>query len=301
MWPFLNPSQNHGGTRYLANLRILRRKDDGGFETVFEWTPKANAAAPAAWPALEWGDIVEFDGSFGNQSGEVSLGMYTFGKLPPLKAKIRLESWDAAYDLTEFVDSENPVDKIWLKQQLANIPNELASLVDRTHISVIRKGLGKPIELDLSKQKHPGFRLIDGDVIDLKFSERFWSRLPDQSVSVLTAMLKLNYTEPESLIPILANHYEGIQTDWRHVRILQCGGDKPSRNVNVVEWMQSLPPREKWNKEEILAKDLKIQAGELVLIPPLRDGDEAEKKTASETSDRIREVTKFLKQAEPGE
>ncbi|MES2920704.1 MAG: ankyrin repeat domain-containing protein [Verrucomicrobiota bacterium] len=282
MWPFFNGSESNSSR--IANLRILRRKNAGNFETVLNWTPKKGDPARTEWPALEWGDIVELNSS---NDAQFYPGQYLFSKVEPRSALFRLESWTSSPNLND--------GNIWMRESLGNIPTDVAQFVDRTRISVIRKGVETPITVDLSQQMPHGFRLIDGDVVDLHFSENFWEqRLSDDLATVITQGLNIKRVVAGRSLVGTAAAYQGVLTDWSKVRIFRRGQAQPPRNVDLVAWVRSLPPRDQWDFEKIIASDISLQPGDVVMIPPSPAANDEARKLDSEISAKLREVANFI-------
>lgn len=278
---------NRGSTRYLSQLRILRRMENGNFKAVFDWDRRVQQKAPTPWPALEWGDIVEWNCADRDNSSQIPNDL--FKKTAPRTVRIQIESDVKTISFPE--DSG----QIWLKAPYNLLDQWEANLVDRQHISIVRIGVEKPIEINLSEQDSRGFRLIDGDVIHLKLSDAFWATVSKDSITVIKPSSEKTRSNPGPLVSILSLHSNRTRVDWRNIRVLSREGETRSKNIDMVEWVRSLPPREKWNKEEITAKDLKLEGGQVLMIPSLENADEASKKVESEISAQIEELGKFLR------
>jgi ankyrin repeat protein len=278
---------NRGSTKYLSHLRILRRMENGNFKAVLNWDRRVQQKAPTPWPALEWGDIVEWNRADGDNSSQIPNDL--FKKTAPRTVRIQIESDVKTISFPE--DSG----QIWLKDSFKLLDQPEANLVDRQHISIVRIGVEKPIEINLSEQDSRGFRLIDGDVIHLKLSDAFWATVSKDSITLIKPSSETTRSNPDYLVSILSLLSNRPRVDWRNIRVLSREGETRSKNIDMVEWIRSLPPREKWNKEEITAKDLKLEGGQVLMIPPLEKADEAAKKIEYEISGKIDELGKFLR------
>jgi ankyrin repeat protein len=278
---------HRGSTKYLSQLRILRRMENGNFKAVLDWDRRVQQKAPTPWPTLEWGDIVEWNRADGENSFQIPNDL--FKKTTPRTVRIQIESDVKTISFPE--DS----DAIWLKDSFKLLDQWEANLVDRQHISIVRIGVEKPIEINLSEQDSRGFRLIDGDVIHLKLSDAFWETVSKDSITLIKPSSETTRSNPSSLASILSLHSNRSRVDWRNIRVLSREGETRSKNIDMVEWVRSLPPRDKWNKQEITAKDLMVEGGQVLMIPSLEKADEAAKKVESEISAQIEELGKFLR------
>lgn len=276
-----------GSTKYLSQLRILRRMENGNFKAVLDLDRRVQQKAPKPWPALEWGDIVEWNRADGDNRSQIPNDL--FEKTAPRTVRIQIESDVKTISFRE--DAE----QIWLKYPFKLLDQWEANLVDRQHISIVRIGVEKPIEINLSEQVSRGFRLIDGDVIHLKLSDAFWATVSKDSITLIRPSSETTKLNPGSLVSILSPYSNQSRVDWRNIRVLSRKGETRSKNIDMVEWVRSLPPREKWNKQEITAKDLKVEGGQVLMIPSLEKADEAAKKVESEISAQIEELGKFLR------
>jgi len=185
-------------------------------------------------------------------------------------------------------DCPDPIGNLW-------------SYVDHSHISIRRKGVGKPFTENLDDKSHPLFRLVDGDVIDLVLSEVApKDLLSEKKVLFLRQDFYVNKEEASTLMEAFAHlNWAGLpepdHCDWTNVRILRHGAGHPEDRVDLVAWVRSLPPKEKWTHDELERLDTKLQPGDVVVLSPLPDnGDEKTRETASKTWEKFGDVAHFI-------
>jgi hypothetical protein len=87
----------------------------------------------------------------------------------------------------------------------------------------------------------------------------------------------------------------GRRVDWSAVRILRRrAGTVIAETVNLVRWLDELPPRNRWTAEEMGKRDLRVEPGDVVILPALADDAERESRATANVGERLEEVARSL-------
>jgi hypothetical protein len=176
---------------------------------------------------------------------------------------------------------------------------------DHSLISVTRKGVEKPILLDLTQKDARPFRLIDGDVIDLVVLEsgRKWLEENEQALLLTEDFHRSNHVAPGGLVARLESIQIGTiygrrqptNIDLSGVFMIRHVAGQDAEQVDLVAWLNTLPEPEKWDRDKIAAMDPKLKAGDIVIFPTLPKTPEGDgKKLSKETLERLNEVIGLL-------
>jgi hypothetical protein len=178
-------------------------------------------------------------------------------------------------------------------------------LFDHSKISVTRKGLEKPILVDLTRKDARPFRLIDGDVIDLVVLEsgRKWMEENEVALLLTEDFQRSNYANPGGLVGRLDSiqiatvfgRHQPTNVDLSGVFILRDGAGQDAAQVDLLAWLNALPEPEKWDRDKIAAMDPQLKAGDIVIFPTLPKTPEDDgKKLSIEGLERLKEVIGML-------
>jgi hypothetical protein len=310
----------------LANLAVVRKDPTGKFTRVFDWTPDSNQASLNKPPALEWGDIVEVQwtqNSLNNNSPSIS-GL--LGLMPARSITLRIGKATLPRRLT---DSS----QFWLGNKIAlEVPGGprgpqqprpirppqpagqpqvpviegftfAPSYFDHSRIAITRKGVEKPIQVDLTGKDARPFRLIDGDVIDLVLLESVRKKR-QQSESPIYLTWDLQRTGTLNNGGLVANldrmYSPGSFTklanlDLSGIWILRNAAGQDAERVDLAAWLKTLPEPENWTREKIAALDPELKASDIVILPTVsNDASDAERKASAETIELVREAIQVL-------
>lgn len=310
----------------LANLTVVRKDPNGKFTRVFDWTPDSNQASLNHPPALEWGDIVEVQWTLNSLNNNLPSVSGLLESMPSRSITLRIGKATLPQRLTD-------VSRFWLgnkdafvvpggprmpqqprmipppSQPGSDSPPRIAGFTfapeyfDHARISVTRKGVEKPIQVDLTRKDARPFRLIDGDVIDLVLLDSVWKNRQEwgnpiylandfrfagtlESMGLLANLNRMD--QPGSSIRLSKLDLSGI---W----ILRNAAGQDTEQVDLAEWLKTLPDPETWTREKIIALDPELKAGDIVILPTLsNDAGENERKSATETTERLRDILAFL-------
>lgn len=296
------------------SLKIVRRNTDGKFFTWFELAPDGGEPSLESVPSLEWGDIVEVETS--NNANYPSIGNVANNLILPRSVTIRLENISFTRQLkatSEFwlepTDPEvrsrprvvpppqpgmpQPVQPQPMRRQTrSNESSKVPEYFDFSRISVTRKGVEKPIVVDLTQKDSREFRLIDGDVLDFILLDSARKEMEQKEQALY---IKGDYSlsaRPLKVGGLLgALHDAGMilyqnnfpnEPDWSDLRIVRAGKDRKVERFDLVEWTSKLPPREKW-VESTFESAPKLDAGDIVVIPPLPEDADQDRRASNQS------------------
>lgn len=287
----------------ISGIKVIRREGGDHYKTVFEWIPQQNPRNPKTdvkFPPLEWGDIVEllltgdngssnstdFEELIPDRKVDVRLGGVEFHR--PLTSSYEYWLGDPEKYLPEVRTGNylprqpssvrppmnNPGEETSSVSQLPLVPD----FIDRSRITVTRKGVEKPIPVTIGADDSPPFRLIDGDVIDLVMKDGFREELrANHKQLVLTTDFKYGGTADNiglfASVALFAKwQHEQMGIDATKVRILRGGDLEKTENVDfrkiIPENLGQLLARP---GEGDIAKELEksnvLQSGDWILVP----------------------------------
>jgi ankyrin repeat protein len=312
----------------LANLAVVRKDPTGKFTRVFDWTPDSNQASLTDPPVLEWGDIVEVQWTNNSLNHNFPSISGLFELMPARSITLRIGKATLPRRLT---DSS----QFWLGNKVAlEVPGGprgplqprpirppqpagqpqvpviegftfAPSYFDHSRISVTRKGVEKPIPVDLTLKDARPLRLIDGDVIDLVVLEsgRKWLEENRQVLLLTEDFQHSNFAAPGRLVARLESiqintiygRRQPTNSDLSSVLILRHGAGQDAEQVDLVAWLNALPDPEKWDRDQIAAMDPQLKAGDIVIFPTLpKTSEDDGKKLSKETLERLNEVIGLL-------
>lgn len=284
----------------IGGIKVIRREGGDRYRTVFEWNPQQgqrNLATDVKFPPLEWGDIVEL--VLNGQNG--SPNSTDFEELiPDRKVVVRFGAVEFPRPLTssrEFwlSDPGNYLPEVRtgnysipppqpVRTQVVNQGDDrsyitqlplVPGFVERSRITVTRKGVEKPIPVTIGAEDTLPFRVVDGDVIDLVVKDEVreqWST--ENKQLLLTTDFKyggvINKAGLFGSVGMLTSwQHEGAGFDATKVRILRGGDPGKAEQVDfgtlIPENLASLGQQE-------IAKELAeadaLQPGDWILVPP---------------------------------
>ena len=319
LWPsFQNRNLN------LGNLRILRKDATGKIMILFDWTPDSPVGSIANPPALAWGDIVEFIWK-PSQNNDAPSIFHLFSPYPRKSIMLRFGGILIPRSLT---NSE----QFWLgsvdtlsvqglpREPQASPPRQMtpeesmlseiarfrfsSEYFELSRVSVERKGVEKPILVDLNRKDIRPFRLVEGDVIDLTPTESGRKAIEERGNVMLMTRNTVQYFFPSGGVvkQLAALQEETIygrrlpsDIDWSGVCIVRGAAGKESKKIDLLAWANELPDPGKWELEKIRALDPELKAGDIVIVPDLqKDSEDDGKKLPHETRERLVKAIEFL-------
>jgi hypothetical protein len=181
----------------------------------------------------------------------------------------------------------------------------LPQYFDHSRISVTRKGVEKPIIVNLTQKDARPFRLIDGDVIDLVVLEsgRKWLEENGQALLLTEDLQRSHYAGPGGLVAQLDSiqietiygRRQPTNIDLSSVLMIRHGAGQDAERVDLMAWLNALPEPENWDRDKIAASDPGLKAGDIVIFPTIPKNPEGDgKKLAKERLDRLNEVIGLL-------
>lgn len=149
--------------------------------------------------------------------------------------------------------------------------------LDESRTSVTRKGVEKPILVDLTQKDARPFRLVDGDVIDFVLQESVRKEMEENklALSLGWSLASANYLDATGLLASLIGagkfNYQisfPYEPDWSEIRIIREGTGQKLETFNLLDWTSKLPPREKWEAATFETVPT-LKPGDVVVVPPL--------------------------------
>jgi hypothetical protein len=284
---------------FAQSIRILRRKTDGTFETVRQRVSTERVAMPKDWPALQWGDIVELRITGGYSGSEPPPRIHALkDQIPSRTITVRLGEISFQHTI--------PGDgRFWTDGQRSNekiFPSQLEQILDLSRFTVRRKGSEQSIQVDFANRAvGPRFRFIDGDTVEMSFDPKGMKRhLPPRGSAAYVLRTFGDYGisgvdlagGSTSGAVILANIQTLLESNLAQIGILRNAENWNMESLDLVAWLDSLPAREKWDREQIAASAPKFQSGDVILLSETPDTNAAEKTNA--TLAKLKEVARFL-------
>lgn len=310
----LTMTPNSGVYSSLGDLKVIRRDEEGRFRVVFDWTPRQKDGLNIEFPLLQWGDILEL--SLTNISGMPRLGDFS-GSLADRTVTVKLGGvssshkfihsfgllGDAAAYFSKTAVVSGPRPRLG-RQSGYVTPNGNSSLsdfdlipdfVDSSKISVTRKGVEKPILVDLEAKNRPPFRLIEGDVMDLVMKESVSEDLRTNNKQlILTTDFTLGKVVDHGGLFASVALFKSRQVndqyfDFTDVRVLRKGNEKDVEHVDFSKIIpadfnegRDNPPHATFLKAEPL------QAGDWIFVSRLSpEADERAKESAEKLLNNI--------------
>lgn len=308
----------------LKYLRIFRKDASGKVLAVFDWTPGSYSESIANPPELVWGDIVEFAWTQSNdaphfynairQSLRKSITLRIGGMKIPRTLTQSAHFWLGSKDSLRVPGLPRGPQPGQTRGLQESISSEIAEFkvssefFDLSQVSVERKGVDKPILVDLTRRNDRPLRLVEGDVIDFAPLESVRKSIGERGqVMVMTQNTVLYFSVSAGLVKQLyelqRNRIAGRRTsdiDWSGIRILRGAAGKESKMIDLLAWADALPDPETWDREKIRALDTELKAGDIVIIPSMpEDSDSEGKKPVSETQKRLEQAMEFLSRITP--
>ena len=173
-------------------------------------------------------------------------------------------------------------------------PSKTPVYFDFSRISVTRKGVEKPFFVDLTQKNSRAFRIVDGDTLDFVILDSARMELEQQNQAVYIRGDRSLLTYPLKPGGILSALFEvGIashqnnnfpnEPDWSDLRIVRAGKDRKVERINWVDWTSKLPPQDKWVGSTFDGAP-KLEAGDIVVIPPLPEDADQERQAANQSA-----------------
>jgi len=290
------------GEILIKNIRVVRGDASSRFETLLDWSPVEGAPIPTDWPALEWGDILEFSSS---RNG------YTAGNGPPsvgdLAEQIPSRTITVSLGGIGFQTQIPGSGRFFLdgnwgdRREEMFLPN-MERLVDFSQVTILRKGAKKPITVDFSKQPGARIRLLDGDTVemafDLKKLDEFYG--VDDSINIIPISADGSPTGTSgqtSVIGILSGlNGNGLpkNVDFSNIAILRRSAHWKPEQLDLTAWLDSLPKSEKWkwNYEDLAVPVPKADPGDVVIL--FENPEENAVRDANEIRKKIKEVESYI-------
>jgi ankyrin repeat protein len=286
---------------FVRSIRILRRKTDGHFETIRVWVQTERVAMPKDWPALEWGDIVELSISGSHSGSEPQRIHGLLDQIPSRTITVRLGE-------ISFQQSIPGDGRFWTDGWHHNekiFPSQLEEFLDLSRFTVRRKGSAQPIQVDFANRAGgPRFHFIDGDTVEMSFDPKeLKRRLPPQvSTAYVLRTFGVDYGIASvgiglaggstSGAAILSNVETLVESNLAQIGILRKAENWNMESLDLAAWLDSLPEREKWDREQIAASEPKFQSGDVILLSENPDKKAAEKARSARA--KLKEVADFL-------
>lgn len=308
----------------ISRMKVIRREGGDRYKTVFEWAPEQsqrNHPGDIEFPPLEWGDILElalngnggtpnsadFDKLISDRQVDVRLGGVEFRR--PLTSSSECWLSDPGKYLPE-VRTGNyvPRQPSGVRPQM-RYPGEEKSpvselplvpdFIDRSRITVTRKGVAKPIPVAMGAEDSLPFRLIEGDVIDLVLKDGFREELrANHKQLVLTTDFKYGGVADNiglfgSVALFTKWQNEGVGFDGAKIRILREGNPEKVENIDLGKIIPEDFGRGGANDfmEELKKPDL-LRAGDWILVAP---ADQQTQRASSELLQKVRLVAEQLR------
>jgi ankyrin repeat protein len=310
----------------LANLAVVRKDPTGKFARVFDWTPDSGQASLNDPPVLEWGDIVEVQWTLNSLNNNLPSVSGLLESMPSRSITLRIGKATFPRHLTDasrfWLGNKNsllvPGGPRMPQQPRVMVPPTLPGsdsppriegftfaqgYFDHARISVTRKGVEKPIQVDLTRKDARPFRLIDGDVIDLVLLDSVWKKRQEWGGPIyLTGDFQSEFSfDQKGLLASLnrmdqpGSSFRLSNLDLSGIWILRNAAGQDAEQVDLAEWLKTLPDPENWTREKLTALDPELKAGDIVILPILsNDAGENERKSATETTERVRDILAFL-------
>lgn len=323
--------------RSISNLKVVRRDAGGRFIVVFDWTPKKDDPVRRDLPPLEWGDIVELrlinDNSLpranayaeqlGVRTVDIKLGGLSFSRALTSPEQFWLGDIKA-FDSRLLDQTGRRIDISTQSRQRSARPtvvpppsygpgsaspgvnnpsisrlSTIPDFVDSSRVSVIRKGVEKPILVDMTDKEARPFRLVEGDVVDLVMKESVLEdlRKNDKHLMLASDFSLVGMNGGGGLYQTLAS-LKNLQNqptffDLENVRVLREGKVEKTERF---DFGRILPADifEKENYKEELAKWNALKAGDWIIVSLSPETDEKARNESLQLLDRIRMAAEAL-------
>ncbi len=285
----------YGSSGFLLSIRILRRNGNEAFETVREWKSWETPPLSKDWPALEWGDIIEVRTAGGGNSSSIRIADLS-ALIPSRNVTFRLGELE--------IPKTIPGDKtFWLGgnsyEPLQLIYPSIESLALLHRCVIHRKGLPGPVALNFSEPTHTRFRLLDGDMIEVSLNVPVLEqKFPNKDIIYEYQYGAGEITEAGSggnynLLDRMVVRRRINAVDYSRIGILRRAENFNPEMMDLKAWLEKLPPREKWNKDTLMASLPKLNPGDVVVLI----GDQAPdaEKTAAEVVKKLKEVQEAMR------
>lgn len=273
--------------RGITRLRILRQHGEGPVETVAEMAFAGDPSPPAEWPALQWGDIIELEWAKGDGWRMTRL----VPDFQPIAVQLRIERLLFPCRIASWVQS-----RLGYPSEL--IRGEFGPFFDLGRVAVWRKGLGKPIRVDLTDQSQPRPRLREGDVVDLPLPASVPAGIAERKECLVVAgHFSQTMSRPAGgLVAGLRGwQMSGRRVDWSAVRILRRrAGAVVAETVDLVRWLEALPPQNRWTAEEMGKRDVPLEPGDVVFLAALPENAEREFRAMENVGMRLENVSRSM-------
>ena len=259
--------------RKIKRFTVMRRTEKGGYEAVYQWEAKQGVAEGPKCPRLAWGDVVEIERE--NDPNKPAVRLWDSVKEPAERTMtIRLEGVEFKRRFCKpedcwlrFRNGELPTASMRGRNAIPGTPSVPARdsrargargmpqpdpemlafpprFVDSARLTVMRKGMEKPVGLEFSDNVRP-FLLMDGDVIDCHLDSKkteemiarktMWLLRDDFSFGIEIA--RFGGSVPQSVPrPGASNEYSRflLSTDYSSARLIRAGGGT-SGSFNLKE------------------------------------------------------------------
>lgn len=287
----------------LKELRIVRRDGDGKFKVEFAWTVGPDGSIPKDFPALQWGDILEVARSYGAQASEAA---ELSRRLSNSAVTLRLEGLESVRTLGPETGVWLGVRPTWL-DDLGNRamnggpagtprqprrvirPGEdsypgigrLPGWVDPAKLKVTRKGVERPIELDLSGENPPLFRFVDGDIVEGRVRAVLQEELVQKKQCLLVTADFRSFRETDApkqgLFRTLYGYWQqGNPIDLSRVTVIRHGDIAKREEIRLDELLASGDSGP--SDRELRKKADALLPGDWIVVSPLPSGSEVNMK-----------------------